>query len=209
MKKGTFIIRTFNGFKEVDGYIHQIETLKFGFYKHNNEWIVTELYTGCALSGSAKTRKDALEHAEEDYKEIFDTIASNNEQINKMYEELKEYKKTKAEQEGEKEMKQTKKGVKKNMGMTFENTGETVEIQSIRVKGLSRNNIKRLEKKEKTAHWERNEEHKGIEITFKEKPEKSIRDMLKKVGFRWHNAKKLWYAKENEAVLKVAETICA
>ena len=104
-------------------------------------------------------------------------------------------------------MKQTKKRNKgENVAMTVDCTGKPVGVL---VKGIKPASIKRLEKKEKVATWERNEERKGIEITFKEKPEKSVRDMLKKVGFRWHNAKKLWYAKESDAVLKVAEAICA
>ena len=111
-------------------------------------------------------------------------------------------------QEGENEMKQKKKGTQRNQGMKMAND-EVIRIHATRYHGLSKKNIRRIERKEKMATWERNVEHAGIEITFKEKPEKAVRDMLKSVGFRWHNAKQLWYAKETEARVKVAEMVCA
>ncbi|MEG0994969.1 MAG: hypothetical protein RSE91_03280, partial [Bacilli bacterium] len=43
-----------------------------------------------------------------------------------------------------------------------------------------------------------NEEKKGIEIKFNEKPEKVILNQLKENGFKWHNVKKVWYAKDTE-----------
>lgn len=43
-----------------------------------------------------------------------------------------------------------------------------------------------------------NEEKNGIEIKFNEKPEQKIIDKLKANGFRWHRAKKVWYAKDTE-----------
>lgn len=42
-----------------------------------------------------------------------------------------------------------------------------------------------------------NQELNGIEITFDGKPAEAVRDELKSSGFRWHKAKKLWYAKDN------------
>jgi hypothetical protein len=118
------------------------------------------------------------------------------------YPELKE-----EAQEGENEMKQTKKRAKGQEVGVCEHS-EVVEWKNV-VKVKDKASIKRLEKKEKPANRTRNEELHGIEITFKEKPEKSIRDMLKSVGFRWHNTKGLWYAKETEARVKVAEMVCA
>jgi hypothetical protein len=52
-----------------------------------------------------------------------------------------------------------------------------------------------------------NQELNGIELSFKEKPEQSIINLLKEVGYRWHNVKKLWYAKQNEKTLKAAKEL--
>jgi hypothetical protein len=58
-----------------------------------------------------------------------------------------------------------------------------------------------------TATFTRNEAHKGLEISFTKKPEKSVLDSLKAEGFRWHSVKKLWYAKETESRLRLLQTI--
>lgn len=50
-----------------------------------------------------------------------------------------------------------------------------------------------------------NEELKGIEISFSAKPEKEIITELKNSGFRWHNVKKLWYAKNTPERLSFVE----
>ena len=47
----------------------------------------------------------------------------------------------------------------------------------------------------------------GIEIKFDCKPMQSTLDTLKSYGFRWHNVKKLWYAKQSPERLEIAETI--
>lgn len=52
-----------------------------------------------------------------------------------------------------------------------------------------------------------NEEHKGIEIMFDAKPNEEVRASLKENGFRWHKQKKLWYAKETEERLSLAQRI--
>lgn len=52
-----------------------------------------------------------------------------------------------------------------------------------------------------------NQQLNGIEITFSSKPTAVILDALKAVGFRWHNEKRLWYARQNEKTLEVAEQI--
>lgn len=54
-----------------------------------------------------------------------------------------------------------------------------------------------------------NEEHNGIEISFSDKPGDIIRDELKKQGFRWHNMKKVWYAKNTEKRLELAERLAS
>lgn len=52
-----------------------------------------------------------------------------------------------------------------------------------------------------------NAELNGIEISFTEKPASEILHALKALGFRWHNVKKLWYAKQNAERLALAEKI--
>ncbi len=50
----------------------------------------------------------------------------------------------------------------------------------------------------------RNEEHNGIEVYFDEKPDDAIREALKGLRMRWHNIKKCWYGKADEATVKTA-----
>ena len=52
-----------------------------------------------------------------------------------------------------------------------------------------------------------NQQFNGIEITFESKPLKSTIDTLKAFGFRWHNMKKLWYAKQTPERMEIAEAI--
>ena len=52
-----------------------------------------------------------------------------------------------------------------------------------------------------------NNELNGIEIIFDSKPAQTIINTLKTNGFRWHNVKKLWYAKNTAERLAVAESI--
>lgn len=52
-----------------------------------------------------------------------------------------------------------------------------------------------------------NQEFNGIEITFAEKPARDVLDAIKAAGYRWHNAKKLWYAKNTEKRLEIARKI--
>jgi hypothetical protein len=49
-----------------------------------------------------------------------------------------------------------------------------------------------------------NNELKGIELYFDAKPIQSIIDGLKSNGFRWHNFKKCWYAKQSEQTIEIA-----
>lgn len=55
--------------------------------------------------------------------------------------------------------------------------------------------------------YEINEELNGIEITFEEKPAAETLEALKGAGFRWHRAKKVWYAKQNPERLALAQSI--
>lgn len=47
----------------------------------------------------------------------------------------------------------------------------------------------------------------GIEISFDKKPGEIIRGELKKAGYRWHNLKKVWYAKNTSDRLALAKRI--
>jgi hypothetical protein len=52
-----------------------------------------------------------------------------------------------------------------------------------------------------------NNELKGIELSFTSKPEESILAAIKSNGFRWHNVKKIWYAKQSKERLQFANTL--
>lgn len=52
-----------------------------------------------------------------------------------------------------------------------------------------------------------NQELNGIEIRFDAKPLQATLDGLKKIGFRWHRQKKIWYAKQTLERLELAQTI--
>lgn len=47
----------------------------------------------------------------------------------------------------------------------------------------------------------------GIELSFDTKPNADILNSIKSLGFRWHNQKKLWYAKQTEERLAKAKEI--
>lgn len=52
-----------------------------------------------------------------------------------------------------------------------------------------------------------NEEKKGIELYFDCKPDHAVLAQLKADGFRWHNAKRMWYAKRNERTDSLAREL--
>ena len=52
-----------------------------------------------------------------------------------------------------------------------------------------------------------NKAHNGIEITFDGKPSELIRNKLKAIGYRWHRAKMVWYAKQNAERLAFAKEL--
>lgn len=54
---------------------------------------------------------------------------------------------------------------------------------------------------------ELNPEKNGIEIQFDEKPDREVLDQLSKNGFRWHNRKKIWYAKQTEERLAFTNSL--
>ena len=47
-------------------------------------------------------------------------------------------------------------------------------------------------------HVNMNQEQNGIEVSFNAKPNREVIEALKEAGFRWHHAKKLWYAKQTQ-----------
>jgi len=53
----------------------------------------------------------------------------------------------------------------------------------------------------------KNEQLNGIEIYFETKPKQEILNNLKENGFRWHNVKKCWYAKESETTLEIIQSL--
>ena len=58
-----------------------------------------------------------------------------------------------------------------------------------------------------TATMTINTELNGIEIKFDRKPMAGTLELLKKAGFRWHNLKKIWYAKQTDDRMEIAKTI--
>ena len=50
-----------------------------------------------------------------------------------------------------------------------------------------------------------NDQLKGVELYFEGKPEQNVLDGLKSNGFRWHNGKKCWYAKQSEKTMAEAQ----
>ena len=52
-----------------------------------------------------------------------------------------------------------------------------------------------------------NNELNGIELVFESKPAKEILEAIKAAGFRWHNLKKLWYAKQTPERMELAQKL--
>ena len=52
-----------------------------------------------------------------------------------------------------------------------------------------------------------NKEHNGIELYFESYPYAASRNILKGAGFKWHNMKKCWYARETAERREIAEKI--
>ncbi len=52
-----------------------------------------------------------------------------------------------------------------------------------------------------------NNELNGIELVFEARPAKEILESIKAAGFRWHNLKKLWYAKKTPERMALAEKL--
>ena len=56
-----------------------------------------------------------------------------------------------------------------------------------------------------TATINLNNELNGIELSFTGKPTNEILTQLKSTGYKWHNTKKIWYARQNEKTIVLAE----
>lgn len=56
-----------------------------------------------------------------------------------------------------------------------------------------------------SAEYALNPDFNGIEIKFDGKPSQETLDDLKANGFRWHNKKKVWYAKQSPDRLELAQ----
>lgn len=57
------------------------------------------------------------------------------------------------------------------------------------------------------ASYALNQELNGIEISFNSKPGADTLEALKAAGYRWHRAKKVWYAKQTAERLTLAKSI--
>lgn len=53
-----------------------------------------------------------------------------------------------------------------------------------------------------------NQAKSGIELTFAEKPSDAIREQLKELGFRWSNKLGFWWARQTDARLALAKSLC-
>ena len=58
-----------------------------------------------------------------------------------------------------------------------------------------------------TATVTLNNDLNGIEISFDAKPNVDILKTIKELGFRWHNKKKIWYAKQTDERITKAQEI--
>ena len=52
-----------------------------------------------------------------------------------------------------------------------------------------------------------NAELNGVELTFSAKPSDKLREGLKSAGFHWHGKKQVWYAKQSESTLAIANAL--
>lgn len=105
MKKTNFVIRTSNGFQNVEGYI--TNDSMHGIDKRNNAWYLTELATGYSFDSTAyKSRKDAFVDIERVENVVNARGLRDSENYKKAVEELKKFKGVDTESEG-KEMAKT------------------------------------------------------------------------------------------------------
>ena len=63
------------------------------------------------------------------------------------------------------------------------------------------------EEKPAAASYTINEERGGVEVSFPGKPAEAVRDQLKASGFRWHNVRRVWYAKATPDRLALVQSL--
>ena len=64
-----------------------------------------------------------------------------------------------------------------------------------------------IEEKQQGITYKLNNEKKGVEIYFTNKPTEEVRGTLKVNGFRWSNFNKCWYSKQTESTIQLAESL--
>ena len=98
-----------------------------------------------------------------------------------------------------------------NAGAAGSNPGKMQRTASKKAAGRPEKLNQRHQSKERQVYYMTtltlNQELNGIEITFDQKPLQGTLDGLKKLGFRWHRQKKLWYAKQTPERLELAKAI--
>lgn len=87
-----------------------------------------------------------------------------------------------------------------------QNNGANIKIvpRTARLQTEKKAASKTLTKKITVAE---NHELNGIEVTFTEKPDNATLETLKAAKFRWHRAKKLWYAKKTPETTAVVQKL--
>ena len=81
------------------------------------------------------------------------------------------------------------------------------EVEAAKRKGMPVIEIESKKEDSKMGTYSINQELNGIEIKFDSKPDEATLDALKGSGFRWHRAKKVWYAKQTAERLELAQRL--
>jgi hypothetical protein len=69
------------------------------------------------------------------------------------------------------------------------------------------NNSESNEAPQNKATYTLNHDKNGIEISFPDKPDQQVLEALKAHSFRWHRVKKVWYAKQSEDRITLAQQL--
>jgi hypothetical protein len=69
------------------------------------------------------------------------------------------------------------------------------------------NNSESNELPQNEATYTLNHDKNGIEISFNDKPDQQVLEALKAHSFRWHRVKKVWYAKQSEERITLAQQL--
>lgn len=90
---------------------------------------------------------------------------------------------------------------------TNKSASKTVNTNAVK-ENKAMKNSKTEVKAKAIATMALNKERNGVELKFNEKPSAEVRAQLKALKFRWHNEKKLWYAKQSEQTIALAKALC-